>query len=161
MGDWGKRIGVAGAAFVALQLWEAVRARRSAEKFAQERANPNEGVVSFSDVGGAARRAAESRGAESCGAARDRAARRGAALRSFARLHATRLPVSASRFSRSPPPLAPPSLSRAPVPAHALPAQYLAARRAAVQAQPKLLDVRNFSLENLEGVKAPANSVMR
>ena len=53
MGDWAKRIGVAGAAFVALQLWEAVRARRSAEKFAQERANPNEGVVSFSDVGGA------------------------------------------------------------------------------------------------------------
>jgi hypothetical protein len=50
MGDYVKRIGVAGAAFVALQLWEAVRARRSVEKFASERANPNEGVVSFSDV---------------------------------------------------------------------------------------------------------------
>jgi hypothetical protein len=40
-------------------------------------------------------------------------------------------------------------------------AQYLAARRAGVQGEGKLLDVRNFSLENLEGVKAPANSALR
>jgi len=30
-----------------------------------------------------------------------------------------------------------------------------------VESQPRLLDVRNFSIENLEGVKAPANSLMR
>jgi len=61
MGDYFVRIGVAGAAFVALQLWEAVRARRTAEKFAAERANPNEGVVSFSEVRGALRYAAARR----------------------------------------------------------------------------------------------------
>jgi len=117
-------------------------------------------------------RRAESRGAESRGAARRDAPRHCAAQHCAARHRAASLgfmrrdcsapdqfPVSLLSHARRC--LAPPFLSLAPVPAHALPAQYLAARRAAVQAQPKLLDVRNFSLENLEGVKAPANSAMR
>jgi hypothetical protein len=50
MGDYLKRVVVGIGAFGALALWEGLRGRRSVEKFAEEQANPNSGVVSWGDV---------------------------------------------------------------------------------------------------------------
>ena len=69
---------------------------------------------------------------------------------------------SARRQTPAPDPVPPPIALPTPPPVlspSSRSAQYLSARRTAVLGQPRLLDVSNFSLDNLEGVKAPANSL--
>ena len=50
MVQYAMRIGLAGAAFFGLQLWEQYRSRKSYAQFMNERANPGQRNLTFADV---------------------------------------------------------------------------------------------------------------
>jgi len=56
------RVAVAGGTFIAISLWESIRARRTLDKFAIEKANPQDTLVSFGDYLEARREASQGQG---------------------------------------------------------------------------------------------------